>query len=73
MTQVVQLQSDIDAAYKECFESVSKGLPEQLGVSTDLQDISEASFGNLGRTNSEVRHFSASIISGDPLHGVSCS
>ena len=62
MTQVVQLQSDVDAAYRECFEPVCKNLPEELGDVTDLKDITEASFGNLGRTNPQVRHFSAYTV-----------
>ena len=56
MMQVDQLQCKIDAAYKECFESASRSVPDELEVSIDLPDISEASFGNLGRTDPEVRH-----------------
>ena len=72
-TQVVQLQADIDVAYRECFQSVSRNLPEELGGSADLQDISEASFGNLGRTNPEVRHTSVSIPAQNLLHGMHLS
>ena len=52
--QMAQLQSDIDAAYRDCFEAASRDLPEELLPSADLQTISEASFGHIGRTNPQV-------------------
>ena len=52
--QVAQLQLDLDAAYKECFLHTSRDPSDELASSLELQSISEASFGGLGRTNPEV-------------------
>ena len=51
---MVQLQSDIDTAYRDCFESASEDLPVELASSAELQGVTEASFGSLGRTDPEV-------------------
>ena len=53
---MVQLQSDIDTAYEECFGSASEDLPVELPSPAELQGVTEAFFGNLGRTDPEVCH-----------------
>ena len=53
--QVVRLQLDLDAAYEDCFRRTSRDLSDALASSLELPSISEASFGELGRTNPEVR------------------
>ena len=52
--QVAQLQSDLDAAYRDCFLQTSRDLSDKLASPLELQSISEASFGDLGRTKPEV-------------------
>lgn len=52
--QVAQLQSDLDAAYRDCFLQTSRDLSDKLACPLELQSISEASFGDLGRTKPEV-------------------
>lgn len=73
MTQVAQLQSDIDAAYRECFESVSRDLHDEMGSAAALEDITEASFGNLGRANSEVHYILAFTTATVPHDSLFCT
>ena len=59
--QVAHLQTDLDAAYRDCFLQTSRDLSDELATPSELQSISEASFGDLGRTNPEVLHYPLSF------------
>ena len=56
LSQMVELQSDIDTAYRDCFGSAGGDFSVELASSAALQGVTEASFGNLGRTDPEVCH-----------------
>ena len=60
--QVAQLQLDLDAAYSDCFLPTSRDLSDEIASPPELQSISEASFGDLGRTNPEVSHQSMPVL-----------
>lgn len=59
LTQVASLQSSIDALYRSAFEGVEVEAQEatELNEAIDLEkfpDLSEAAFGELGRTRPKV-------------------